>query len=116
MSWSMILTRICSWLRHWASAGTRQRQTGGRADIVIPSTEAPLVGRIEGLRGREQVNRVIATLTTIEGKRHYSGPPGGYSEKYNPTLGLWEKRNTSSGKFEAIRKSGNVFKGVKREN
>lgn len=58
----------------------------------------------------------VARITTIEGKRHYSGPPGGYRDKYNPTLGLWEKRNTSSGHFEAIRKSGDPFKGVKREN
>jgi hypothetical protein len=34
----------------------------------------------------------------------------------NPLIGLWEKRNTPSGYFVKIKKSGKVFKGVKREN
>jgi hypothetical protein len=34
----------------------------------------------------------------------------------NPLVGLWQKRNSSSGHFTAIKKSGDVFKGVRREN
>ncbi len=29
--------------------------------------------------------------------------------------GLWEKRDTSTGRFESIKKSGGSFKGVPRE-
>jgi len=58
----------------------------------------------------------FATITTIEGKRHYSAPPGGYGDWKNPTVDLWGKRNTSSGKFEKIKREGKPFKGVKREN
>jgi len=36
--------------------------------------------------------------------------------KPSPTEGLWSKRNTPSGAFEAIKRSGNVTKGVRREN
>lgn len=34
----------------------------------------------------------------------------------NPLVGLWGKRNTSSGHFDAIKRSGDVTKGVRREN
>lgn len=36
--------------------------------------------------------------------------------KRSPLAGLWSKRNTPSGHFEAIKRSGDVTKGVKREN
>lgn len=34
----------------------------------------------------------------------------------NPLEGLWAKRNTPSGHFADIKRSGDVFKGIKREN
>ncbi len=37
------------------------------------------------------------------------------SQAQNPTTGLWTKRDTSSGRFMATKKSGGTFKGVRRE-
>jgi hypothetical protein len=34
----------------------------------------------------------------------------------NPAAGLWTKRNTSSGRFSEVKRSGNVVKGVRKEN
>ena len=34
----------------------------------------------------------------------------------NPKTGLWSKRDSSSGKFVQVKKSGGSFKGVRREN
>lgn len=31
-------------------------------------------------------------------------------------MSIWDVRNTSSGIFDKVKKSGKVFKGVKREN
>lgn len=39
-----------------------------------------------------------------------------HTKKKNPTKGLWSKRNSSSGAFTKIKRSGKVFKGVRREN
>lgn len=36
--------------------------------------------------------------------------------KKNPLIGLWSKRNASSGVFDKIKKSGNMFKGLRKEN
>ena len=33
-----------------------------------------------------------------------------------PTTGLWTKRNTASGQFVEVKRSGEPFKGVRREN
>lgn len=50
------------------------------------------------------------------GKGRRTGAVTGRSQVKNPTSGLWTKRNTSSGQFVAVKKSGDVFKGVRKEN
>lgn len=40
----------------------------------------------------------------------------GRSQAKNPTTGLWVKRNTASSRFVEVKKSGDVFKGVRKEN
>lgn len=54
----------------------------------------------------------VATITTIEGRRHYSGPPGGY--------GLWDSRPAASVKPPAFKWwqfwAKRRFYHVKREN
>lgn len=37
------------------------------------------------------------------------------SQVKNPKTGLWVKRDASSGRFVAAKKSGGQFKGVRRE-
>ncbi len=37
------------------------------------------------------------------------------SQVKNPPMGKWIKRDTSSGRFIATKKSGGSFKGVRRE-
>lgn len=44
------------------------------------------------------------------------GAVTGSSKAKNPTTGLWVKRNTASGRFVEVKKSGDVFKGVRSEN
>lgn len=34
----------------------------------------------------------------------------------NPTLGLWKRRDTSTGRFVELKKTGGSFKGVQRED
>ena len=34
----------------------------------------------------------------------------------NPHTGLWTKRDSSTGQFTAVKKTGGTFKGVKRED
>ena len=43
------------------------------------------------------------------------GAVSGRSQVHNPKTGLWTKRDTSTGRFVATRKSGGPFKGVRRE-
>lgn len=40
---------------------------------------------------------------------------GGHKSKGQVT-GLWTKRNTATGRFVEVRKSGDAFKGVRKEN
>jgi hypothetical protein len=44
------------------------------------------------------------------------GAVGGRSQKRNPATGLWTKRDTATGRFVDVKKSGGSFKGVRREN
>ena len=44
------------------------------------------------------------------------GSVKGRSQTRNPKTGLWTKRDTSSGKFTKVKKTGGSFKGVRREN
>jgi hypothetical protein len=50
------------------------------------------------------------------GKGRRTGSVTGRTQVKNPTTGLWAKRNTASGQFVAVKKSGDVFKGVRKEN
>lgn len=44
------------------------------------------------------------------------GAVRGRSQSYNPSTGLWLKRDTQTGKFMDIKTSGNTpFKGVRKE-
>lgn len=39
----------------------------------------------------------------------------GRSQVRNPRTGMWTKRDTSTGRFMDVKKSGGTFKGVRRE-
>ncbi|MBX3314977.1 MAG: hypothetical protein KF906_11720 [Actinobacteria bacterium] len=43
------------------------------------------------------------------------GAVAGRSQVRNPKTGTWTKRDASSGRFLAMKKSGGPFKGVRRE-
>lgn len=43
------------------------------------------------------------------------GSVKGRSQARNPKTGLWTKRDSSSGRFLSVKKSGGSFKGVRRE-
>jgi hypothetical protein len=43
------------------------------------------------------------------------GSVSGRSQVQNPKTGLWTKRDTSTGKFTQVKKSGGTFKSVRRE-
>lgn len=43
------------------------------------------------------------------------GAVRGRSQTRNPATGLWAKRDTRTGKFVQVKKSGGAFKGVRRE-
>lgn len=44
------------------------------------------------------------------------GAVKGRSQRKNPKTGTWTKRDTSTGRFTSVKKSGGSFKGVRREN
>jgi hypothetical protein len=44
------------------------------------------------------------------------GSVRGRSQVQSPKTGLWTKRDTSSGRFIQVKKSGGTFKGVRRES
>lgn len=44
------------------------------------------------------------------------GAVRGRSQVKNPSNGLWTKRSAATGQFVAVKKSGDAFKGVRREN
>ncbi len=50
------------------------------------------------------------------GKGSRIGSVTNRSQVKNPTSGMWVKRSTASGRFIAVKKSGEPFKGVRREN
>jgi hypothetical protein len=43
------------------------------------------------------------------------GPVKGRSQVRNKSTGLWTKRDTKTGRFLDVKKSGGSFKGVRRE-
>lgn len=43
------------------------------------------------------------------------GAVRGRSQAKNTKTGLWTKRDTSTGRFMNVKKSGGTFKGIKRE-
>lgn len=47
------------------------------------------------------------------GKRKGSGQDR--SQVRNPKTGLWTKRDSSSGQFKSVKKSGGAYRGVRRE-
>lgn len=44
------------------------------------------------------------------------GAVTGRTQTRNPSTGLWTKRDTVTGRFMDVKKSGGSFKGVRREN
>lgn len=49
------------------------------------------------------------------GKNHRSGAVSDRSQLRNPKTGLWTKRDSGSGQFKAVKKTGGSFKGIRRE-
>jgi hypothetical protein len=49
------------------------------------------------------------------GKNFREGEERGRSQVFNPKIGDWVKRNTNTGKFVRVDKSGKPFKGVRKE-
>jgi hypothetical protein len=43
------------------------------------------------------------------------GSVQGRTQSRNPKTGLWTKRDTRSGQFTEVKRSGGAFKGVRRE-
>jgi hypothetical protein len=43
------------------------------------------------------------------------GAVKGRTQVRSPKTGLWSKRDTSTGRFMDVKKSGGTFKGVRRE-
>jgi hypothetical protein len=39
----------------------------------------------------------------------------GRSQSRNPQTGLWTKRDTSTGRFLTVKRTGGSFKGIRRE-
>lgn len=50
------------------------------------------------------------------GRNSRQGAVSQRSQVKNPKTGVWTKRDTSSGRFVDVKKSGNPFKGVRKEN
>ena len=46
---------------------------------------------------------------------HGNGTPGRVKTATPPTVGLWTKRDTSTGRFEKAKREGGSFRGVERE-
>lgn len=44
-----------------------------------------------------------------------TGAVRGRSQTQNPRTGLWTKRDTYTGRFTEVKKSGGSFKGVRKE-
>lgn len=49
------------------------------------------------------------------GDSHRNGPIHGRSQFYNPVTGLWNKRDTETGRIIDSKTTGSPFKGVRKE-
>lgn len=43
------------------------------------------------------------------------GAVTGRTQSKNPRTGLWTKRDTSTGQFTSVKKSGGTYRGVRKE-
>ncbi len=49
------------------------------------------------------------------GKGYRKGAVAGRSQHQNPRTSLWTKRDTDTGKFTSVKRTGGTFKGVRKE-
>lgn len=49
------------------------------------------------------------------GKSYRRGTVSDRSQVPNPRTGLWTKRDTKTGQFTTVKKTGGTFKGVRKE-
>ncbi len=49
------------------------------------------------------------------GKGHRKGAVTNRSQVQNTKTGLWTKRDTTTGRFTNVKRSGGTFKGVRKE-
>jgi len=49
------------------------------------------------------------------GKSYRKGSVASRTQVRNPKNGLWTKRDTTTGQFTSVKKSGGTFKGVRKE-
>lgn len=54
-------------------------------------------------------------MATNTGNGYRKGAVKGKTQTYNPTTGQYVKRDASTGRFEATKKDGTLFKGVTKE-
>ena len=54
-------------------------------------------------------------MATNTGKDYRQGAVKGKTQSFNPTTGKFVKRDTKTGQFEAVKKDGKPFKGVRVE-
>ena len=50
------------------------------------------------------------------GKGYRQGAVDKRSQAYNPTTGLWTKRDAETGQFMDVKQNGEPFKGIRKEN
>lgn len=50
------------------------------------------------------------------GRGYRKGAVTERSQVHNSRTGLWTKRDTSTGRFTSIKRSGGTFKGVRKED
>jgi len=50
------------------------------------------------------------------GKGYRKGAVAGRSQVHNTRTGLWTKRDTETGRFTSVKRSGGTFKGVRKED
>ena len=49
------------------------------------------------------------------GKGHRKGAVTNRTQVQNSSTGLWTKRDTTTGRFTSVKRSGGTFKGVRKE-
>lgn len=49
------------------------------------------------------------------GKSNRKGAVSNRSQLQNTRTGLWTKRDTTTGRFTSVKRSGGTFKGIRRE-